>query len=155
MKHSILIPCLLLIMTQVMDTMGQDPPCSGPEYRSFDFWLGEWIVYDSTGQEVGHNVIAKEQNGCLLVENWTSARGHTGTSFSYFLRSDSTWNQVWVDDTGGVLELKGRLRGSSMVLQSGPQKDPGGAAYYNRITWEPADGEVIQTWELLDPDFRV
>ena len=30
-------------------------PCSAPEYRQFDFWLGEWEVQNPQGQVVGKN----------------------------------------------------------------------------------------------------
>jgi hypothetical protein len=40
---------------------GNPPPpaaCSGPEYRQFSFWIGEWDVYEADGKPAGHNVIA-------------------------------------------------------------------------------------------------
>jgi hypothetical protein len=127
-----------------------DCPCCGPEHDQFDFWTGHWTVYDSLDQVVGTNRITKSQKNCLLMEHWTSANNSTGTSYNYFMKSDSTWNQVWVDDQGGVLELKGNFTGNVMVLKSDPLKRTNGAVYYHRITWEPVGKEVIQTWEVLD-----
>jgi len=48
-------------------------PCRTPEYRQFDFWIGDWEVQDPAGQIVGHNLVALEQSGCLIVEHWTGA----------------------------------------------------------------------------------
>ena len=28
-------------------------PCSSPEYRQFDFWLGEWEAFSTNGQKAG------------------------------------------------------------------------------------------------------
>ena len=37
---------------------GQTPaPCSTPEYRQFDFWIGDWVVYTPAGQIAGTNKI--------------------------------------------------------------------------------------------------
>ena len=38
-------------------------PCSGAEYRQFDFWLGEWEV-ESGGKRAGTNRITRVQGGC-------------------------------------------------------------------------------------------
>ena len=131
-------------------SLAQDSPCGGPEHALFDFWLGSWTVYDSLDQVVGSNEIIKTQKGCLLVENWTSARGNTGTSYNYYQARDSTWNQLWIDDQGGILELKGKLVEGAMVLRGELLQGQQNQVYYHRITWEPMDGEVIQTWEVLD-----
>jgi len=41
-------------------------------------------VHDPAGTFVGTNKVMREQDGCLLVEHWTSSRGkETGTSFNY------------------------------------------------------------------------
>jgi hypothetical protein len=146
---------LILIQLSAMDLLAQDCPCCGPEYARFDFWLGDWNVQDTTGQQVGTNRIEKAQDGCLIIENWTSSSGSTGTSYNYFLKSDSTWNQVWIDDQGGVLELKGQRTGDSMVLQSELLKGTMLPLYYHRITWEKKRKSVIQTWEVLDEDLEV
>src|SRR4051812_18772302 len=69
-------------------------PCRDPVYRQFDFWIGDWTVKDPGGNTVGRNVITREQEGCLLVEHWTSAQGvQTGTSFNYYDVRDKKWHQ--------------------------------------------------------------
>ena len=58
-------------------------PCENDEaFRAFDFWLGDWVVHGPAGNVAGHNRIERSQRGCVLVENWTSATGGTGTSGS-------------------------------------------------------------------------
>ena len=36
------------------------PPCDAPEFRQFDFWLGEWTVTKPDGQLAGTNRISRE-----------------------------------------------------------------------------------------------
>jgi hypothetical protein len=62
---------------------------------------------------------------------------------------------VWVDDQGGVLELKGNLKQEAMVLRSDLLKGKESAMYYHRITWQPNENEVVQTWEVLDNTHQV
>lgn len=82
---------ILLLGGLSVTSVAQDCPCCSPEHRLFDFWVGSWTVYDSLDQVVGSNEIVKTQKGCLLVENWSSASGSTGTSYNYYQKTDSTW----------------------------------------------------------------
>jgi hypothetical protein len=126
-------------------------PCSTSEYRQFDFWLGDWDVFNKKGDKVGENKIHTVQDGCALQENWTS-QGQTGTSFNYYNPADSTWNQIYLDNVGTVLELKGALKNNKMILQSKKVKSVKANFYYfNQITWEKdSQGNVSQKWDIVD-----
>jgi hypothetical protein len=127
----------------------------GAEYRQFDFWLGDWRVVDTTGQEVGTNLIVPKQDGCVVQENWASGAS-TGTSYNYYSQADSSWHQVWVDNSGGSLMLKGGLQGKSMVLRSDWQPGKKVDFYCNQITWTPLEnGDVVQHWTVIAQDGRV
>jgi len=128
-----------------------DPcPCCTPEHHQFDFWLGKWMVYDSLGNKVGENVLISMQDSCLIQENWRGTRGGTGTSYNYFDRTNNTWNQLWIDNEGSALKLKGNMNGNVMVLVSEPV-EADSSIYRNRITWEPLeDGSVVQTWDAIN-----
>lgn len=130
--------------------------CCTQNHLQFDFWLGEWNVYDTDGKKIGENNIVKLEAGCLIQENWQGKSGSTGSSFNFYDPSDSTWNQIWIDNQGNNLQLKGKATASSMVLQSELSQSPEGNWQYNRITWSiGTDGSVIQLWEVLDRDQEV
>ena len=100
------------------------PPkaCAAPEFRQFDFWLGDWNVADP--------------------------KGGTGSSFNIYDATNKRWHQTWVDNDGTLLELEGGIVDGKMVLD-GPGKGPKGEAVTNRIAWEKlADGRVRQTWTV-------
>src|SRR4051812_14292264 len=61
----------------------QTLPCSGLEFRQFDFWLGRWSVSDPAGKAVGKSEITRASEGCAIRENWTSAAGQEGMSINY------------------------------------------------------------------------
>jgi len=124
--------------------------CCADEYHQFDFWIGEWDVFDTTGNQVGQNTIKREQDGCVLQENWIS-KNSTGTSYNYFNATDSTWNQVWVDNQAGSLVLKGEFSDGAMRLRSNLLKGKKVPYYRNEIVWIlHTDGSVSQQWNILD-----
>ncbi len=142
---------ILMAMPVIRAQETSDCPCCSQEYRSFDFWIGDWEVTLADGSPAGVNLIEKIQDGCVLQEHWKSARqGFTGTSFTYYNRGLGQWEQLWVDNSGSVLKLKGGLQGDAMVLSSEPAPGPEGALVINRITWTlQEDGRVRQLWEVL------
>lgn len=56
-------------------TVAISEACSGPKYRAFDFWLGQWVVRDSTGTRVGTSRISSVARGCGILEEWTDTSG--------------------------------------------------------------------------------
>jgi len=135
----------------------QPCPCCTPNHAKFDFWEGDWVVTDTVGNQVGTNKLIKMQNNCVMQENWVGASGGTGTSYNFYNRADSTWNQLWVSNTGGVLELKGDGGDGKMVLRSKLIKaQQQNIFYYNQITWtKNEDGTVTQLWELYDKNDKL
>ena len=125
----------------------QRPACATNEYHQFDFWVGDWQVTDTTGQQVGRNHIERTLGGCVLHESWTATDGSKGESFNIYDRSSGHWHQTWVDEHGLLLQLDGGLRGTSMVLE-GERLSPNHTRMLHRITWTPLDARhVRQHWE--------
>ena len=122
--------------------------CSPGPYRQFDFWIGDWDVYTPQGALAGRNLVTSEQDGCLLVEHWTSSKGgSTGTSFNYYDVRDRKWHQLYLDNSGNAGNypaMGGALTDGKMVLLT---EDSGNQL--SRWTWyvmEP--GKVKQMAEL-------
>ncbi|WP_420552491.1 hypothetical protein [Tenacibaculum aiptasiae] len=130
-------------------------PCSSPEYSQFDFWVGNWNVYDTKKNLIGTNNIIKLSNACAIQENWVSKTSKSkGTSYNYYNKSDNSWNQLWVDNTGFSLELKGQYDANKMVLKSKLIKSQNGD-FYNQITWtKNSDGTVTQIWDYIDKNHK-
>ena len=126
-------------------------PCSSKEYKQFDFWVGNWNVYNTKNQLIGTNNIVKVPNACAIQENWESKAGSsTGTSYNYYNSTDKSWNQLWIDNSGYSLVLKGNYSTNEMILKSSLIKSKKGD-YYNQITWSKnTDGTVTQVWDLVN-----
>ncbi|MBK8954082.1 MAG: hypothetical protein IPM34_00810 [Saprospiraceae bacterium] len=143
---------LLLFMNffSITTTAQSNCKCCTPHHREFDFWLGDWEVFSTDHHKIGENKITSIQDSCVLLENWKS-KNSTGTSYNYFDPSDQTWNQLYLDNGGSILKLKGRSENGKMVLKSEKQKSQKAEFfYYNRIIWEPQpDGNVSQKWDVV------
>lgn len=159
MRSVILLLVLLMSTTPASADEPKTPPkrpvpCSAAEFRQFDFWLGEWEVFDPAGKPVGQSRIEAILNGCVIAEHWTSGGNPPGAgdgkSFNLYNAQTGQWEQFWVDAQGTRLVLHGNFAGGSMVL-SGQQPKPDaktGIAQRERISWTPnADGSVRQLWE--------
>lgn len=130
-------------------------PCCTDAHKQFLFWVGEWNVFDQKGEKVGENSITKLQDGCIISENWRGTSGLNGSSYNYYKVADSTWHQVWVDNKGNALNLKGKYNDGKMILKSELLKGNKINWYYNQITWiKNADGTVTQRWETYDKEHR-
>jgi len=140
---------LVLTLTPALgaqNAQDKPKPCTAPEYRQFDFWLGEWDVLGVGGGR-GVNRISSVYDGCVVREEYESGGGaYTGTSLNFYDASTSAWYQTWIDNQGQPLFLSGGIVDGKMVLSSEAGKRP-----VQRITWTPLDvGKVRQLWEQTD-----
>ena len=126
------------------------PPCNAPEFRQFDFCIGDWQALKPDGTVAGTNRIEQEYSGCVLHEHYQTARGYTGESLNTYDPGRKRWHQTWVDNTGTLLLLDGNLQGRAMVME-GSTENATGAVTLHRITWTPNDdGGVRQRWQSTD-----
>ncbi len=124
-------------------------PCNAPEYRAFDFWLGQWTVTTPDGKVAGSNRIESEYDGCVLHERYTAGK-FRGESLNIYDPGRGVWHQTWVDNQGTLLLLEGGLVQDAMILE-GQTAGAEGQVVRHRITWTPgADGSVRQFWQTTN-----
>lgn len=126
----------------------QQAPCkSRPEYRQFDFWVGEWDVRNPQGQQAGTNSVQLILGDCVVFENWTGARGGQGKSFNVYNAATGKWQQTWVDNSGSVLELSGDYKDDRMHF-TGETRGRDGKVTLERLTFTKiSNDKVRQFWE--------
>lgn len=131
------------------------PLCETAEhFNDFDFWVGEWNVYsnDEARTFQGSNSITKHHKNCLIMEQWTSADGSTGSSMNYYDAVEDHWRQLWVAggysiDYTGALDADG-----AMVLVGKINYYSSGKSPAFRGRWSlNADGSVRQFFEQHVP----
>ena len=100
-------------------------PCPGtPEYRQFDFWVGEWDVTDR-GKTIATSSIQRIIGDCIIFENYTQGQVFSGKSFNFFDATLRKWRQTWVDSNGNVSEFVGEFRDNAMHLEGESHRQNG------------------------------
>lgn len=125
MKSLLILAILFYSITQLE---GQTIPCgANNHYNDFNFWIGDWDVFDPKGNKAGSSKISRILDQCVILEEWTSANAqqglvYTGKSFNTYDISTGEWQQTWVDNTGSSTEfLQGEFHEGKMVFQTTPQ----------------------------------
>ncbi|HEX3684451.1 MAG TPA: hypothetical protein VHU83_18085 [Bryobacteraceae bacterium] len=122
------------------------PACVAPEYRQFDFWIGDWDAFDIDNPHtaLAHARVDRILDGCVLLEDYQGANGSHGESFSVYDVSRRVWHQTWVTNRGRLLVIEGTLEAGAMVL-SGSDRQVDGKQRLVRGTWKPVSGGVRET----------
>lgn len=144
---------LFLLLISSTNLFAQtDTPCfcCSDNHRAFDFWVGEWNVYDQSGTTLlGTSHISLQNDGCILQEEWTSAQGnYSGRSLNSVDNNTGTWRQHWVDSQGNILQLSGGLENGVMVMTHVIPEQDTIPETINHLSWTPLeDGRVHQVWK--------
>lgn len=145
----------LSVATAAIAQSSPPPPppkaaCTEPDYRAFDFWVGEWTVERAdTGAMVAESRIEALYGGCAIRENWMPIGGKGGGSLNAWHPQSRQWRQTWVDSIGSWVDFSGGPVDKAMVLTgqwrdyAGPGKD-----MMIRMTYKAReDGTVLQLGE--------
>lgn len=132
----------------------QMPGCGAEHLDPFRFWVGAWDAFDTEGQLIGRDSIAVVLGGCALHETWQGGGGHAGNSYTSYRPSSGTWYQMWVDNGGTVLPLRGGPTAGGELVLEGTITGRDGQPLKSRITWTPCTPECgyRQHWEISRDD---
>lgn len=130
---------------RTVDKSGQNSFCAAPEYRQFDFWVGDWDVFDiGSTTPSAHVKIDRALGGCALRELYEGANGYKGESLSMYDKSRKVWRQSWFTNHGYMLTIEGRLHDGEMEL-TGQDRTPDGKERRVRGIWKAEKGGVRET----------
>jgi hypothetical protein len=115
--------------------------CSAPEYRQFDFWLGDWDAFEGDSPTPAARIrVTSLLDGCVVHEDYQDTTGKRGQSFSIYDASRKTWHQSWVTNRGQLLVIEGNFQAGEMVLTGAEMV--AGKKRLARGTWMPVKGGV-------------
>ena len=120
--------------------------CTAPEYRQFDFWAGNWDVFDleKPGAAVARVHVDPILDGCVLREDYQDNAGTKGQSFTIYDSTRALWHQTWVTNRGRLLMIEGKLQAGEMVL-AGNELTAEGNPRTIRGVWKAVKGGVRET----------
>lgn len=125
-------------------------PCSGPEYRRLDFWLGEWEAFGPKGAKAGDSKISRILDSCVILEEWTSASlqqglRYAGKSFNSYNAATKQWQQTWTDNTGNTTEyLRGEGTDGKVVFYADQVPAPAGKTFLRRLSFTRLDPDKVR-----------
>ncbi|EDP71671.1 Tetratricopeptide repeat protein [Flavobacteriales bacterium ALC-1] len=148
---TLFIAVILSFFTLSISAQNNNCKCCTKQHSEFDFWIGTWEVTNPDGSKAGKNKIEKVQGECVLQESWTSASsGYTGTSNNFYNLKTKQWEQIWIDNQGASLHMKGNKIGDQMILRTDDETNAQGKTFFHRVTWTAnEDGTVRQLWETI------
>jgi hypothetical protein len=135
------LPALRVSSSQFL----QSPSCSAPEYRQFDFWLGDWDAFDAdkAPTAVARVRVDRILDGCVVHEDYQATSGSKGQSFSVYDASRKTWHQSWVTNRGQLLVIEGTFQNGEMFMRGVDRVN--GQERQVRGTWKAIPGGVSET----------
>ncbi len=141
----VLIFCLFS-MHPVLIAQSSAAPCSASVNRAFDFWVGEWDVFDVDKPDTvaAHARVDLILGDCVLHEDYQQVDGFRGESFSSYDPARKQWHQSWVTNRGSLLMIDGDLQGGDMIL-SGESHTRDGKVQLVRTTWKLEGKNVRET----------
>jgi tetratricopeptide (TPR) repeat protein len=113
-----------------------------PEARQFDFWVGDWDVFNLAGQKVGTNLIQMFASGCGVMENWTDTVGGSGKSINYYDAGTQKWYQHWIGSGGGALRYAGNFKENAMYFEG--ETVTNGTKTLNKLTFFKMDENTVR-----------
>lgn len=124
-------------------------PCSKPEFRQFDFWVGEWEAFGKNGQKSGDSKISVILDSCVILEEWTGTpkQGfvYTGKSFNSYNAATKQWQQTWTDNTGNTTEfLKGEASDGKIIYYADKVTDTKGKIFMRRLTFTKLSNDKVR-----------
>lgn len=119
--------------------------CTLPEYRQFDFWIGDWDVFEpDSSTSTAHVRVDRILGGCVLREHYEDNTGTVGESFTTYDIGRKLWHQTWVTNRGRLLTIEGSAQGGAMLLAGSYYRD-NGQEIRVRGTWAPMGSNVRES----------
>ncbi len=155
----LLLVSLLSLSSFAQDTTKQLPPqpCSTPEFRQFDFWLGEWALdsrmrtsfeKDEWQESTCTNSIELVLDSCVIMEHFDGnpAANYKGKSLSTYNQKAEKWQQTWVDNYGGYLDFVGEFKEGKMIFLR--ETETNGVSKIQRMVFHDiTDSSLTWNWE--------
>lgn len=159
MKKIIYTVVLLLVVINFIPTnVNGQMPCSKPEFRQFDFWVGEWEAFATNGNKAGDSKISIIIDSCVILEEWTGIPNqgftYTGKSFNSYNAATKQWQQTWTDNTGNTTEfLRGEGSNGKVIYYADKVTDAKGKLFMRRLTFTKLSNDKIRQFgEKSDDD---
>jgi hypothetical protein len=137
---------MLIALIAAMPVFGA--PCASPQHAAFDFWVGDWDVTAPDGTPAGSSHVERILDGCVVMENWTNAKGgYAGKSFNTLDPGSGQWTQHYVDNGGLSAILTGAFADGNLVYHRQFRRKDGTEMRTRMTFFNVSPGKVRQLVE--------
>jgi hypothetical protein len=129
------------------------PNCPAPEFRQFDFWVGEWETFEtdkSVPGSIARTRIEPIAAGCAIHELYEQTDGLIGDSILSYDGVKKVWQQTWVTNRGAFMYLTGVFKDGAVTLE-GVSHSRDDKKTNMRITWK-AEGATVREFAVFSKD---
>src|SRR5947209_19860516 len=94
------------------------PKCAAPEYRQFDFWVGDWDTFEADHSAPGSIARAHVDHiagSCAIHELYEQVDGLIGDSILSYDPIKKVWQQTWVNNFGGIMQITGAFKDGAVT----------------------------------------
>lgn len=131
-------------------------PCMGnSQKREFDFWVGDWNVFDAkTNRLAGTNSIHIASGGCMLLENWADiTQSNSAKSMTYVNPDNGKWEQLFIDNSGQqVMHFTDGVYKDGVMKFMITMKGPDGKEQTGEFVFEKKENGEVRQFQRMTPD---
>lgn len=141
----------LLLTFYCVDMSAQEEresPClTAPAFHQFDWWLGNWVVYEDD-EVVGIDTVIASLNSCVVEEKWKRNDGLMGKSFNTYNPATRKWQQIWVDNRGNTFFFLGEYKKGEMTFEGSNYLDGKVVLFKLTYYYRRAEKTVRKLWQV-------
>ena len=127
--------------------------CPDPEFRQFDFWMGDWDTFESDHsipESIARARVTPIAAGCAIHELYEQTDGLIGDSILSYDPVRKVWQQTWVDNRGSLIVISGAFKNGAVSME-GEMRLQNGKMFLQRITWK-AEGDGVREFSMRSKD---
>ena len=125
-------------------------------YRDFDFLVGNWEFFTLEGKKIADQIYSKREQGCLILEDWSTLSGGTGTGMNFVDSGSGKWRQVWMSPLFHIDYSGGLTENGDFVLEGRIYPNNGSPASAVRGVYsKQKDGSVTKEFLMYDETSKV
>jgi hypothetical protein len=120
------------------------PNCATIHHREFDYFIGNFTVFNKAGKQIGTDEVTPEMESCALLEHW-HGRKVQGVGYSGYDDTRKQWVQTFFQNDGTFDIFYGNMTKDGMLI-SGIDYPKPGVTEYNRVLFRPLPRGFEEYW---------
>ncbi len=127
--------------------------CGAPEFRQFDFWIGDWETFEtdrSAPGSVARTRVDAIAGACAIHELYEQTDGLIGDSILSYDSVKKAWQQTWITNRGAIMSITGAFKDGAVTME-GEAHLTDGSTVVRRITWK-AEGRAVREFSTQSKD---